>query len=481
MYARAHVPVERLNTGEFRENASANSLLATSEMPFFSRGQGQSSTSGSSYSHDQRSDLSLSHVQRRPLSKTPSPQRVPSLPTVMEERSEDASSISRRSFSIQSAVTDDRDSVGVAEAVRSYQLSRGHVPSLPTIDSGEPLTWDTVRSPTDDPFTTPTRPRTYLPSYDYGRPQSSSSFHSAWSLPSRPDSAHFSIPGSLPQESSAHLDQPQPGIRLLSGNSPVDHFKYDAEGYATGALPRSLYRSPRSRSPTPAVDDEDYRISADGSVHYTGQSRMSGHSYDNTSSAGQPQYTEVGEGDDDDEYEEDDDQDPNRDGDEDTKDGGEDEEGEDEDDDELETEDDISEKPGYVPKPKKWVNYSGLPTDTTSIDPLEPTSPTTQHFGPAPVGRVHRRHKQRRVQLTNGNLVLDLPVPPKLILPLRKSDKETGYTRYTAVTCDPDDFENRGFFLRQNESNRSTELFICVTMYNVRPSFALNSHYLIQL
>ena len=386
----------------------------------------------------------------------------------MEERSEDASSISRHSFSTRSTVIDDRDSVDVAEAVRSYQLSRGQaIPSLPTIDSGEPLTWDTVRPPTDDPFMTPTRPRTYLPNHDYERPQSTSSFHSAWSLPSRPDSAHFSVPGSLPQDSYTRPHQPQPGIRLLSGNSPVDHFKYDAEGYTTGAFPRSLYRSPRSRSPTPAVDDEDYRISGDGSVHYTGQHRMAGQAYDTTRSIRQPQYMEVGEeddgdDDDDDEEYEDDDEDTRDGGDEDTKEGGE------EEDDEYTTEDDISEKPKYIPKPKGWVNYSGLPTDTTPTDPLEPSVPTTQHFGPVPMGRVHRRHKKRRVQLTNGNLVMDLPVPPKLILPLRKSDRETGFAKYTAVTCDPDDFEKRGFFLRQNESNRPTELFICVTMYNVR-------------
>ena len=434
-------------------------MLVTHTMPFFSRNSGQSSTSDSGYSHDQRSDLSVSQVQRRSHSKTPSPQRVPSLPTVMEERSEDASYMSRRSFSTHSTVIDERDSVDVAEAVRSYQLSRGQAfPSLPTIDSGEPLTWDTMRPPTDDPFTTPTRPRTYLPSHDYERPQSTSSFHSAWSLPSRPDSAHFSVPGSLSQDPHTHLHQPQPGIRLLSGNSPVDHFKYDTEGYATGALPRSLYRSPRSRSPTPAVDEEDYRISADGSVHHTGQSRTTGYAYDNTRSIRQPQYTEVDEEDDDDEYEEDDDEDTT--GGRDTRDGGE-EEGDEE---EYETEDDISEKP------KKWINYSGLPTDTTPADPVELTVPTTQHFGPVPTGRTHRRHKKRRVQLTNGNLVIDLPVPPKLILPLRKSDRETGFTRYTAVTCDPDDFEKSGLFLRQNESNRPTELFVCVTMYNVRLS-----------
>jgi chitin synthase len=40
--------------------------------------------------------------------------------------------------------------------------------------------------------------------------------------------------------------------------------------------------------------------------------------------------------------------------------------------------------------------------------------------------------------------------------------------RYTAVTCDPDDFVDRGYKLRQNigKTARETELFICVTMYN---------------
>ena len=215
------------------------------------------------------------------------------------------------------------------------------------------------------------------------------------------------------------------------------------------------------------MDDEDYRISADGSVQYTGQSKVVSRTYDNARSFLQPQYAQVGEGDDDDdeEYEEDD-EDTKEGEDEETKDGQE----EEDDDYEYEMEEDISEKPKHMPKPKGWINYSGLPADTTPADSVEPFPPPTQHFGPAPTGRIHRRHKKRRVQLTNGNLIIDLPVPSKLILPLRKSDKETGFARYTAVTCDPDDFEQRGFFLRQNESNRATELFICVTMYNVRPS-----------
>ena len=110
----------------------------------------------------------------------------------------------------------------------------------------------------------------------------------------------------------------------------------------------------------------------------------------------------------------------------------------------------------------------------------------TRHFGPAPVGRVQRRHKKlkKAVKLTNGNLVVDLPVPPKLvkILPVvggvRYEEKsEMTKTRYTAVTCDPDEFERRGFFLRQNELGRTTELFIVITMYNVSSSFVVNTLY----
>ncbi|KAJ7262233.1 glycosyltransferase family 2 protein [Mycena haematopus] len=96
----------------------------------------------------------------------------------------------------------------------------------------------------------------------------------------------------------------------------------------------------------------------------------------------------------------------------------------------------------------------------------EETPVETRHFGPAPPGRVVRRNKsKKRVRLTNGNLVIDLDVPPKLVLP-RRGELETMKTRYSAVTCDPDEFEKRGFCLRQNLTGRRTELFIVITMYN---------------
>lgn len=150
--------------------------------------------------------------------------------------------------------------------------------------------------------------------------------------------------------------------------------------------------------------------------------------------------------------------------------------------DEEQGEDDYDDEDGDVadslrPWSMRDTEKSSLSSGASTFDAY-PTSPLpTRHFGPAPVGRVHRRHKKfkKAVRLTNGNLVVDLNVPPKLvkILPVvggvRYEEKsEMTKTRYTAVTCDPDEFEHRGFFLRQNELGRTTELFIVITMYNVR-------------
>lgn len=76
------------------------------------------------------------------------------------------------------------------------------------------------------------------------------------------------------------------------------------------------------------------------------------------------------------------------------------------------------------------------------------------------------------IKLFHGNLVRDCPVPPKLLrlalgteLPHRD---EFTHMRYTAATCDPADFFDQHFTLRQPlfTRPRSTELFIIVTMYD---------------
>ncbi|KAI9849926.1 MAG: Chitin synthase, class 1 [Sclerophora amabilis] len=88
---------------------------------------------------------------------------------------------------------------------------------------------------------------------------------------------------------------------------------------------------------------------------------------------------------------------------------------------------------------------------------------------PAPI----RRWKTvKEVQLFNGNLVLDCPIPPKLLnqVPHAQPPERDEFThmRYSAATCDPNDFYEERFTLRQRlfARPRHTELFIVVTMYN---------------
>ncbi|GES66609.1 chitin synthase A [Aspergillus terreus] len=96
------------------------------------------------------------------------------------------------------------------------------------------------------------------------------------------------------------------------------------------------------------------------------------------------------------------------------------------------------------------------------------------HYGPAPEKQSRRgvreaQMSKKEVQLINGELILECKIPTILhsFLP-RRDDREFTHMRYTAVTCDPDDFTSRGYKLRQQigSTMRETELFICVTMYN---------------
>ncbi|OQO02672.1 Chitin synthase 2 [Cryoendolithus antarcticus] len=96
-------------------------------------------------------------------------------------------------------------------------------------------------------------------------------------------------------------------------------------------------------------------------------------------------------------------------------------------------------------------------------------------YGPAPDGKQERRGARqaqmakKEVKLINGELILECKIPTILysFLP-RRDDIEFTHMRYTAVTCDPNDFVERGYKLRQNVgfTSRETELLICITMYN---------------
>jgi chitin synthase len=122
---------------------------------------------------------------------------------------------------------------------------------------------------------------------------------------------------------------------------------------------------------------------------------------------------------------------------------------------------------------KSHDSYLSESTFTEEYEPEK--NEKVDHYGPAPEGRQDRRGLReaqmikKEVRLINGELILECKIPTILhsFLP-RRDEREFTHMRYTAVTCDPDDFVLKGYKLRQNigSTMRETELFVCVTMYN---------------
>ncbi|KAN0108450.1 glycosyltransferase family 2 protein [Hyaloscypha variabilis] len=115
---------------------------------------------------------------------------------------------------------------------------------------------------------------------------------------------------------------------------------------------------------------------------------------------------------------------------------------------------------GYGPDPHTAPAYS----DYDGAPGPEPSA--------TPVPALKRYKTVKEVQLFNGNLVLDCPIPPKLLnmVPHAQPPERDEFThmRYSAATCDPSEFFEERFTLRQKlfAKPRHTELFIVVTMYN---------------
>ncbi|KAF0441305.1 glycosyltransferase family 2 protein [Gigaspora margarita] len=75
--------------------------------------------------------------------------------------------------------------------------------------------------------------------------------------------------------------------------------------------------------------------------------------------------------------------------------------------------------------------------------------------------------KTEKIKLINERFIRDCQIPSNLLENCKlRDDREFTHMRYTACTCDPDDFLDDGFTLRQAEYKRQTELFIVVTMYD---------------
>lgn len=163
----------------------------------------------------------------------------------------------------------------------------------------------------------------------YGQPQSYN--HSV-------SEEYYSYPEYASDPGSAHSYAPV----------GMNHFQYDAEASAYSSATGLRNIPPRSRSPTPAAEDEDYYVVGNDSYHYTGNDYPESGQYDPEKFGMHNSYS-----------------------------------------------------------PHSQYAYPSLPTPTAT-EPITPVE--TRHFGPAPSGRVTRRHNmKKRVQLTRGNLVSAKP------------------------------------------------------------------------
>ncbi|RSL82200.1 Chitin synthase 1 [Fusarium floridanum] len=90
---------------------------------------------------------------------------------------------------------------------------------------------------------------------------------------------------------------------------------------------------------------------------------------------------------------------------------------------------------------------------------------------PAPTTDGLRRKPTRRIKLVQGSVLsVNYPVPSAIVnaaSPQYRGKEEFTYMRYTAATCDPNDFTiKNGYNLRPHMYNRHTELLIAITYYN---------------
>lgn len=126
--------------------------------------------------------------------------------------------------------------------------------------------------------------------------------------------------------------------------------------------------------------------------------------------------------------------------------------------------------PGFAAAPTPAMAHAN--TAYASVEtPFLPNS--TIRYGEVPERQERRYKTKKNVQLTDGNLVLMSPVPGHYLRHQKQQQgEEWEFMRYSAVTCDPDDFKTEHYTLRPAMWNRETELFIVITMYNVSQSVA---------
>ncbi|PIG82547.1 chitin synthase C [Aspergillus arachidicola] len=125
------------------------------------------------------------------------------------------------------------------------------------------------------------------------------------------------------------------------------------------------------------------------------------------------------------------------------------------------------------PQPISSDPFTSSPTFTHSDDASAADS-WRRRQTPAP--SALRRYPTRRINLVQGSVLsVDYPVPSAIRNAIQPKYRDAGegfteeftHLRYTAATCDPDEFTLRnGYNLRPSMYNRSTELLIAITYYN---------------
>ncbi|EJF62799.1 glycosyltransferase family 2 protein [Dichomitus squalens LYAD-421 SS1] len=129
-----------------------------------------------------------------------------------------------------------------------------------------------------------------------------------------------------------------------------------------------------------------------------------------------------------------------------------------------------------------------LTSGDTGYPPFDPNSYGDPYGGSRPISvassssagvesqwrrrQTIKRGVTRKVKLTKGNFITEYPVPSPVFSAIepkwqQSNTTEFSHMRYTAATCDPDDFNMaNGYSLRTKMYNRQTELLIAVTSYN---------------
>ncbi|KAJ5621661.1 hypothetical protein N7528_006444 [Penicillium herquei] len=117
--------------------------------------------------------------------------------------------------------------------------------------------------------------------------------------------------------------------------------------------------------------------------------------------------------------------------------------------------------------------FNGRPSRVAS--PMSETGSEAWQQRQAP-GSGLRRYATRKIKLVQGSVLsVDYPVPSAIQNAIQKEYRESeegfpeefSHLRYTAATCDPDEFTLRnGYNLRPAMYNRHTELLIAITYYN---------------